>query len=253
MKYTVLGFQQQKLIENDLTVEDALLLRTITDMYSSDRMDSIIKDEKRYIWINQTYLLEQIPILGSISKLKRMLNKLCDDGLLENVLITNKKGTAGRFYYIKYTEKLDNLEDYDIKVQNDTRPNVKMALNQSSKWHNKDTSIIDSSIKDNKEYTVQIDALWKLYPNKKGKKKAFNKLPKLLKALGYETLEKCINRYIEYVEERRKTDFPDLKYQNGDTFFNGTYEDYLDENYQLETILEEMKIYRRKENLIKKT
>lgn len=148
MKYTVLGFQQQKLLDNKLTLEDAFILSVIKDMYSSDRMESIIQDGKRYVWINQSYILEQIPILGSMSKLKRMLKRLCDDGFLESILITNKKGVAGRFYYVKYTSKLNDLEDYDCetKVQNDTRPNVKMTLNQSSKRPNKDSSINDSSI-----------------------------------------------------------------------------------------------------------
>jgi len=159
MKYTVLGFQQNKLIENNLSLEDALLLRTIKDMYSSDSMESLINESKRYIWVNQSYLLQQIPIIGSMSKLKRMLTKLCDDGFLESIVITNKKGIAGRFYYVKHTQKMDSLSDYDqideppkiTKVQNDIRPNIKTKLDQVSKWPNKDTSIKDYSIKDTKE------------------------------------------------------------------------------------------------------
>ena len=176
MKYTVLGFQQQKLIDNELTIEDALILRVIKDMYSSNRMDSIIKDNKRYIWINHKYLLEQIPIIGSLSKLKRSLKKLSEKDLLETVLINSKKGVAGKFSYIKHTSKLDTLEDYDtkgqnerikgqndtrlsqnerIKGQNDTRANVIMTQDQRSKWPNKDSSIKDYSIKYSKNKEEQ--------------------------------------------------------------------------------------------------
>ena len=243
MKYQILGFQQQKLLDSGLSLEDALLLRTIKDMYSSDRMESIIQDEQRYIWINQPYLLDQIPILGSMSKLKRMLTKLCEDGFLDNILITNKKGVAGRFYYVKYTKKLDDLEDYDTKVQNDirldekegtkvqndTRPKFKMTLNQSSKWTNKDTSIKDTSIKD--IYIVQSEELWKMYPDKTGKGKAMNKIPDLIKKYGFEQMQKTIERYMAHVQNKRQTGFANLQYQNGSTFFNSGYVDYLDKNY----------------------
>ena len=33
------------------------------------------------------------------------------------------------------------------------------------------------------------------------------------------------------MEKRKRTDFPELKYQNGSTFFNSGYVDYLDKNY----------------------
>ena len=45
-------------------------------------------------------------------------------------------------------------------------------------------------------------------------------------------MKRCISRYIDYVEEQKKNGFKDLKYQNGSTFFNSGYIDYLDKNYQ---------------------
>lgn len=236
MKYTILGFQQNKLIENNISVAEALVLRVVKDMYSSDRMNNIIKEDKRYIWLNHKYLLSQIPIIGSHSTLKRMLKKLCDDEILESVLITNKKNTAGRYYYVKYTQKLNDMEDYDFivtKGQNELRPKVKMNFDQRSKWTNKDSSIIDSSIIDSKPLE-QFEKLWNLYPHKKGKATAQKKVIKLLKdkKVTYEEMEKCIDRYKDYVEFQRKNNQPGLQYQHGSTFFNGTYIDYLDENYK---------------------
>ncbi len=49
MKYTILGFQQQKLIDEGLDATDALILRTIKDMYSSASMEFIIENEKKLI------------------------------------------------------------------------------------------------------------------------------------------------------------------------------------------------------------
>jgi hypothetical protein len=77
----------------------------------------------------------------------------------------------------------------------------------------------------------QCDQLWKLYPLKKGKQQAMKKIPKLIEKYGEDQIKRAVQRYIEYVEMRRETDFPDLKYKDGSTFFNGGYADYLDDNY----------------------
>ena len=90
MKYNILSFSQEKLIENSFDADDAIVLATIKDMYASEHMDSIIKDNKRYIWVNQEYLYNQIPIIGSIKKLRRILSKMCDNGFLDRPAGPNK-------------------------------------------------------------------------------------------------------------------------------------------------------------------
>lgn len=82
-----------------------------------------------------------------------------------------------------------------------------------------------------KEYSNFFEEVWKLYPNKKGKGKISNSKKKEIHKLGDE-FKRCIERYKEYVENQRKNGFKDLKYQNGSTFFNSGYIDYLDDNYQ---------------------
>ena len=127
MKYNILSFSQERLIENSFDADDAIVLATIKDMYASEHMDSIIKDNKRYLWVNQKYLYNQIPIIGSIKKLRRILSKMCDNGFLDSTVVTNRKGKFGKFYYVKITEKLDSLADYITNGQNDHRPMVKMS------------------------------------------------------------------------------------------------------------------------------
>jgi hypothetical protein len=71
-----------------------------------------------------------------------------------------------------------------------------------------------------------FESLWKLYPVKKGKGQVSDaKKMKLLK-IGYNEMSRAIERYKKYVES---VDY--LQYQNGSTFFNSGYVDYLDENY----------------------
>jgi DNA-binding Lrp family transcriptional regulator len=72
-----------------------------------------------------------------------------------------------------------------------------------------------------------VNYIWSLYPSKLGKASAIAKIPKLLKEYGKEKLELCIKNYITHVETERSGKF-DLHYQNGSTFFNGGYIDFLE-------------------------
>lgn len=89
-----------------------------------------------------------------------------------------------------------------------------------------------SKSKSNKNNMCKADAcalfeeLWKLYPVKKGKGRVSDsKKLKLLK-IGFDEMSRAIERYKQYVES---VDY--LQYQNGSTFFNNGYVDYLDTNY----------------------
>jgi len=94
----------------------------------------------------------------------------------------------------------------------------------------KDKDIYSSSEDEQSEF------LWKMYPLKAGKGKVIKKLPKLIKQYSYEQMIRTIERYNVFVAKQR-IEFKELKYQNGSTFFNSGYVDFLDENY-----LEEPKV-----------
>lgn len=89
----------------------------------------------------------------------------------------------------------------------------------------------ESKVKENNIYSAFFEECWSLYPNKLGKSRISDTKKKEIYKLGDE-FKRCISRYIKDVENRRKNGFKDLKYQNGSTFFNGGYVDYLDKNYQ---------------------
>ena len=74
-------------------------------------------------------------------------------------------------------------------------------------------------------YLEHFEKVWKLYPNKKGKGKLTSSKTKLKKIyqLGDELI-RCIDRYKDSKEEWKK-------WQDGSTFFNSGYVDYLDQNY----------------------
>ena len=105
MKYTIHGFSQKKLIEAGLDNDDALILSVIKDMYSSKNMQFQIIDGERFIWIDQGYLLEQIPIIGTQRKLKMRLKIYCEKELLDRKLLYLKDGVKGKFSYINLGKK----------------------------------------------------------------------------------------------------------------------------------------------------
>jgi len=87
----------------------------------------------------------------------------------------------------------------------------------------KDTIINNSNIVQKSPSEI-FYPLWKLYPNRKGLGSIKEATKKKIANIGYETMAKCIETYIN--------DKPDWKqYQNGSTFFNSGYIDYLDENF----------------------
>ncbi|MFG6329458.1 MAG: hypothetical protein K1W06_08325 [Lachnospiraceae bacterium] len=72
-----------------------------------------------------------------------------------------------------------------------------------------------------------FDKLWLLYPVKKGKGQVSLAAKKRLLKIGFEEMERAVNRYLSELEK----DSSWRKPQNGSTFFNSGYVDYLNANY----------------------
>lgn len=77
-------------------------------------------------------------------------------------------------------------------------------------------------------YSAFFESIWTLYPCKKGKGQVRDSQKSKLYKIGIEELSRCIERY--------KSIKPNWQqYQNGSTFFNSGYIDYLDANFLEET------------------
>ena len=72
-----------------------------------------------------------------------------------------------------------------------------------------------------------FNALWDMYPVKKGKGQVSEAKRRLLYSIGFDQLQKSIERYLD--ELKKDADW--RRPQNGSTFFNSGYVDYLDENF----------------------
>ena len=79
-----------------------------------------------------------------------------------------------------------------------------------------------------KDIDTLFEAVWKLYPSKKGKGQVSDAKKKKLYEIGYDELARAIDRYKKDLQRDAEWRKP----QNGSTFFNSGFIDYLDKNYE---------------------
>jgi hypothetical protein len=131
----------------------------------------------------------------------------------------------------------DALQALDTTVDN-VHGNVLQNVPQMSIQ----SKSIEKEYRINKNIMCKADALtlferlWQMYPVKRGKGQVSNTAKMRLYKIGFDEMSRAIVRYKQYVNS---VDY--LAYQNGSTFFNSGYIDYLDDNYSEETIQKKQK------------
>ena len=143
MKYSILGFNQAKLIELQkesggkilkLDMTDVMLLEYIQLAPSRPSMKHKTDDNNQsYVWISYKKILEDLPILDiKDNMLKKRLNKLTELGLIKSMVFANENCRGSRAYYtitelcesLKYT-KDDSEESTECnKLHDEKRPSV---------------------------------------------------------------------------------------------------------------------------------
>ena len=114
--------------------------------------------------------------------------------------------------------------DGDVTLCDEEKENREKSIEYRVK-NNKCAS--DNALKSSKaEINAFFESIWKLYPNKKGKGQISDAKKKKLYEIGYDEISRAIDRYKDGL---LKDDW--RKPQNGSTFFNSGYVDYLDANY----------------------
>lgn len=127
---------------------------------------------------------------------------------------------------LKYRTKRDGHQSGDTVTDNQVTVNRQATDSQVTTIEEK------KEVKKKKENIMceaneLFERLWKLYPCKKGKGQVSDAQKKRLLAVGEPALVKAIERYSS--ELQKDADW--RKPQNGSTFFNSGYLDYLDENF----------------------
>ena len=120
----------------------------------------------------------------------------------------------------------------------DYKPTTKFSherVFEHSLNENEQSKVKKSKVNKNKVNKIEthlecFESIWKLYPKKEGKGQVSETKKKELYKLGFEQIERCIERY-----KKAKVGTDKQFLQNGSTFFNSGYVDYLDCNYAEET------------------
>ena len=103
----------------------------------------------------------------------------------------------------------------------ETAPNNKL----DNKSNNKEYKKLCASVS-KKDADAHFEIIWKLYLRKRGKDRVSDARKKLLYLVSVEEMTRAIDRYEKDLKKE-----PWRKRQDGSTFFNGGYVDYLDHNY----------------------
>ena len=121
MKYSIEGFSQKRLIENNLGLKDSYILRWLVDFSKSGKMVTLdIKNSdgtsKTFFWVKYAAILNDLPILeiNNTRIIARHFDKLAGANLLEKHIEKRIDGTY-TYFHINYRE----LEKYCYTKTND--------------------------------------------------------------------------------------------------------------------------------------
>ena len=104
-------------------------------------------------------------------------------------------------------------------------------INNNTNNNHRDINNVHSCSESPEETTEEtaeeiFERAWQYYPNKRGKGQVSEKSKERLMSHGWDNVKRAIDRYLK---DLKKDEWRQA--QNGSTFFNSGYIDYLDENY----------------------
>lgn len=159
----------------------------------------------------------------TIRELRTAISHLKMTGEL-TVKATNKYSvfTVNNYDLYQHSDTQNGIQETGSGQSNDFITTTIESINQGNQIINNKNTMCKA------EAIALFENLWKLYPVKKGKGQvSFAAKQRLLK-VGYEEMARAIDRYKSDLEK----DSGWRKPQNGSTFFNSGYVDYLDANYR---------------------
>ena len=139
MKYTIYGYSQEKLNNQSIDLESALILRVIADLYTSNskKIEYKIMENDKYMWCTYGYIYKQIPIVGSEKTMVRKIDSLIEKGILKKIVLKEKNGKKGNYLFITLGENYSDLTEYstDEETKDVDRGTDKMSSPLPTKCH----------------------------------------------------------------------------------------------------------------------
>lgn len=171
--------------------------------------------------------------VSSISKLAEE-TKLTNDEVrtaISHLIKTNEITKQSTNKYTVFTVVNYNLYQDNPNQQDEQDTSNAQAIPKlfpTIEKRNKENKEINKNTMCKADALALFECLWELYPVKKGKGQVSTAAKQRLLKVGYEEMARAIDRYKADLEK----DSGWRKPQNGSTFFNSGYVDYLDANYQ---------------------
>lgn len=162
MKYTIEGFSQKMAIlfrnqTQKIDCTDLVILRWFIDFKDTPKIKHIDINDKRYYWINYEKVMHDLPIL-SMSKrsVYSRFQKLVDFGILSHYHLKEKGSFSyyglGKMYDVLISDDENSSNEYCGSEVNFRGGMKKTSEGVGSQLPSKDSSIIDSSTRDNTPY-----------------------------------------------------------------------------------------------------
>lgn len=157
----------------------------------------------------------------SKTKVRSFLRLLENDGMIIKKS-DHKKTTITIINYSSFQGSQTTKEPEKNHEETTEEP---IQIHKQERKNEKKERIYTNSAND-QQIEELFEKIWELYPNKKGKAQVSKKSKQRLLDIGYDELVRAIERYKKELEKDSWR-----KPQNGSTFFNTGYVDYLDKNY----------------------
>lgn len=172
----------------------------------------------------------------TVSQIRTAIKNLILTGELTNKT-TNKYTVFTVNNYSKY-QQIDKQDDKQIASDSQSNSNQIATIEEKKEEKEvEEYKTLSASQQKKTDVIAFFEDIWKLYPVKRGKAAvSFSQQEKLYK-IGYEPMRKAIERYAKDLER----DASWRKPQNGSTFFNKGYADYLDDTYKAPVIPQDVK------------
>lgn len=215
MRYTILGFNQAKVVQTDLDLTDLLLLDYIIKANGNPNMKHIVKDDVAYVWLSHSKIHEDLPILNiSEGTLRNRISKLKKDGFLISETTANNATKGTMSFYCASEKTMSFLNDVE------TPPcHAKMTSNNSINNYNKLNTLSKDNVLAQQEFNFGVS-------DEKSKKKTNNE----------EYLDACllINNFTDDKELKKLLgELLDNRFELAGKqrhhFYASTFKHYLDE------------------------
>lgn len=198
---------------------------------------SNIKDGYRWVYNSYPEWYKQMPLWKSETTMRTAFKNLEKKGLLVTANYNKAKFDKTKWYRIDY-EKLSLLEKEARSAKNWQTTSQKLADGNANNCQT-NTNRLPETTSENNKYSAshsnaqcvsqlenEFEELWSKYPNKKGKKQAFNHYKAWRKSSTKHTNKYLLDRldkYLVYCQQNNSWYHP----MNGSTWFNGRFDDVL--------------------------